>query len=130
MWPTCLIRRKRPSSSRKLPPPRLPVSEAEAPLPLLGGVNACCELRLPHRALVLARCGLAIPGAGGHAAVAELELLHLAVLRHRQCVDEFDETRHREISEPRPAEFAERAFGERTVRPPDDGGHDLVFGEF
>src|SRR5580704_4746099 len=28
MWPTCLIRKKRPSSSRKQPPPRWPISEA------------------------------------------------------------------------------------------------------
>src|SRR5580698_420840 len=101
-------------------------------------LNLCCtsgwSITLICIRNLLTRCGLAVPitvpSPGGDAAIAELEFLHLAVLGHRQRVDEFDETRHREISESWPAEFAERAFGERAARTPHDGGHDLVLGEF
>ena len=78
----------------------------------------------------LSGCRFAIPGAGRDAALAQLVFLHLAVLGRRQRVDELDEARHREAGEPRPAEFAQRAFGEFAARPAHDGGHDFVFGQF
>jgi hypothetical protein len=80
--------------------------------------------RAPNRAWDCGSGPCHDPGAGVHAAIAELELLHLATLGHRQLVDEFDETRHREFRQPRLAKFTERAFGERTAPPPDDGGDD------